>query len=196
MKKLFLMLIAGIALVMAHDFHGVLAGDHDGDGGNGIPLSKLAGKFSTTSQGSATVCFGLSGTESCSTPGAAPVVFTGPFAGQFTEDKDGNACGMVAQATSIPGDVHPPTVTMPHFTFKITNYDSATASGDDTFSFYTGGTCKGSKFDSTGATVSTTGSAHLVASDHGQRVDVVVTNITDSVGDIGAFNLTAVELRQ
>ena len=49
MKKLFLILIAGFALVMALDFNGAYAGDHDGDHGHdrdgGIPLSKLAGKY-------------------------------------------------------------------------------------------------------------------------------------------------------
>ena len=40
MKKLFLILIASVALVMAH---GVYASESDG--GGGIPLSKLAGRY-------------------------------------------------------------------------------------------------------------------------------------------------------
>jgi hypothetical protein len=103
---------------------------------------------------------------------------------------------MVVQSFSIPGDVHPPAVLTPHFTFKFTNYDPATGSGDTSFTFYNGGTCKGSSFDNTGATVSSTGTTHLVASDHGEREDLVVTTLTDSAGDIGAFNLTGVNLKQ
>ena len=37
---------------------------------------------------------------------------------------------------------------------------------------------------------------HFVASDNGECVDLVVTNVTDSVGDIGAFNLTGFNLKQ
>jgi hypothetical protein len=49
MKKLFLILIAAVAVIMALDFNGAYAGDHEGEGG-GIPLSRLAGKYSLTFQ--------------------------------------------------------------------------------------------------------------------------------------------------
>ena len=187
--------MAGFALVMAHDLNGVHAGD---DGGHGIPLSKLAGGFSITDQGTATLCLNpkAPGTESCSTAGAVPVVLSAVSVGQFTEDKDGNACGSWIQTASITGDVHPPTPAPAHFILEIKNYDAATGSGDQSFTFYVGGTCTGSKFDNTGATVSTTGTSHIVASDHGKRVDSIVTTITDAAGDIGAFNLATVALKQ
>ena len=79
---------------------------------------------------------------------------------------------------------------------KVTNYDPATGSGDVSVTNYTGGKCRGSKFDSTGATVVNTATAHFVASDNGERVDAVTTSITDSLGDIGAFNLASVALKQ
>jgi hypothetical protein len=79
---------------------------------------------------------------------------------------------------------------------KVTVYDPATGSGDSSFAFYAGGKCIGSKFDSTGATVTSTGTAHFAASDHGERVDAVITTSTDSVGDVGAFNESGFGLRQ
>jgi hypothetical protein len=51
MKRFFLILIAGFALVMAHDFNGVHAGDDSGGEGGGIPLSKLASKYAETFPG-------------------------------------------------------------------------------------------------------------------------------------------------
>ena len=81
MKKLFLILIAGFALVMAHDFKRAYAGDHNSGDDGGIPLSKLAGKYSVTFTpgGFFTTCFkpDFSATESCSTPGAIPLTETG-----------------------------------------------------------------------------------------------------------------------
>jgi len=195
MKKILVLLITGFVLIMAHDLNGVYAAD---GGGGGIPLSKLAGGYSITDQGTATLCLNpkAPGTESCTTAGAVPVVLSAISVGQFTEDKDGNACGSWIQAASITGDVHPPTPAPAHFILEIKNYDAATGSGDQSLTFYVGGTCTGSKFDNTGATVSTTGTSHIVASDHRKRVDSIVTTITDAAGDIGAFNLATVALKQ
>src|SRR5215469_12654728 len=96
MKKLFPTLIAGFALVMANGFKGAYAGDHGGDGGRGIPLSKLAGKYSLTFQGGGffTLCFkpDFSANESCSTPGAVPINIYGATVGQSTQDRDGDSC--------------------------------------------------------------------------------------------------------
>jgi len=75
MKKLFLILIAGLTLVMAQDFKRAYAGDDGGDDG-GIPLSKLAGKYSETFRGGTiTTCFkpDFSATENCFTKGAVPL---------------------------------------------------------------------------------------------------------------------------
>ena len=48
----------------------------------------------------------------------------------------------------------------------------------------------------TGAVVNNTSTVHFVASDNGDRVDLVVTTLQDSAGDIGAFNFTSVNLKQ
>ena len=54
----------------------------------------------------------------------------------------------------------------------------------------------GAEFDSTGATVLNTLTIHLVASDGGRRIDIVVTTQTDPVGDIGAFNVSGFDIKQ
>ena len=198
MKKLFLILIAGFALFMAHDFNRVYAGD---DGGGGIPLSKLAGKYAETFPGAVFyICFkpDFSTTENCFTKGAVPLSLILATLGQTTQDKDGNSCTKLtgALAFSAPLAFLPPTVNVAFSVAKVTNYDPATASGDASFTNYTGGKCVGSKFDSTGATKSQTGTYHFVASDNGERVDFVTTTFIDALGDIGAFAIPGVDLKQ
>ena len=199
MKKLFLILIAAFAVVMAHDFSGAFAGDHDGDGGE-IPLSKLAGKYSVTFQagGFFTLCFkpDFSATESCSTPGAALINIYAGTVGQSTQDKDGDFCQKVTGASTTLGQPTPPSVFVFFSVGKVTNYDPATGGGDISFTNYTGGKCIGSKFDSTGATIAQTGTSHFVASDDGERVDGATTTFTDALGDIGGFNIPTTALKQ
>jgi hypothetical protein len=200
MKKLFLILIASVALVMAHDFNSVYAGEHDGDGDGGIPLSKLAGKYSVTYQGGGffTQCFkpDFSATESCSTPGAVPVNLYTATVGQTTWDKDGDSCLRQTAAVSTLGQPFPSTVVAGFSAEKVTDYDPATGSGDTSFTNYLGGKCIGSKFDSTGATVLETGTYHFVASDDGDRVDFAVTTFTDALGDLAGFVIAGSFLKQ
>jgi hypothetical protein len=196
MKKLFLILIASFALVMAHDFNRVYAGDN-GDGGGGIPLSQLAGKYAGTAQGSITLCFkpDFSASESCSAAGAVPVAFN---VSQVSSEsgKAGISCFTSTTTLSVPGDVHPTTGSVSHAVAKVTSYDPATGSGDASFTEYSGGKCIGSKFDSTGATVADTGTEHFVASGQGNRIDFVATAFTSAIGDIGAFNVSGLSLKQ
>jgi hypothetical protein len=201
MKKLFLVLIAGFALVTAHDFNRVYAGD---DGGGGIPLSKLAGKYAETyppaPASSFYLCFkpDFSATENCFTKGAVPLSLILATIGQKTQDKDGNSCIKLTGtlAFSAPLAFLPPTVNVEFGADKVTKYDPATASGDVSFTNYTGGKCVGSKFDSTGATKGQTGTYHFVASDNGERTDFVTTTFIDALGDIGAFAIPGVDLKQ
>jgi hypothetical protein len=201
MKKLFFILIAGFVLLMAHNFNGAYAGDHDGDGGHGIPLSKLAGKYSVTFQlgGFFTQCFkpDFSATESCSTPGAIPINISGATVGQSTQDSDGDSCAQFTGAFAvISGQTNPPSVLSFIGVSKVTSYDPATGSGDSSFTNYVGGKCIGAKFDSTGSTINSTGTNHFVASDDGDRVDGTTLTFTDALGDIGGFNIISSALKQ
>ena len=105
-------------------------------------------------------------------------------------------CGAYTGTAGAPGSPgnFPPQAH--HFVGKVTNYDPATGTGDKSFTDYIGGKCNGSKFNSSGAVVNNTSTGHFVASDHGNRVDLVVTTLQDSGGDIGAFNFTSVNLKQ
>jgi hypothetical protein len=196
MKKLFLILIASFALLMAHDSNRIYAGDDDN---GGIPLSNLAGKYAQAGQGSATLCFNpntFPATENCFTAGAIILAFNAVFVGQKTQDNVGNSCLTATQTLGFPGSPEPPSITVFQGVNKVTNYDPATGSGDESFTNYTGGKCNKSKFDSTGATVLNHGTLHFVASHNGERTDSVPTTITDSVGDIGAFNSANFNLKQ
>jgi hypothetical protein len=194
MKKLFLILMAGFALIMIQGFSRVSA-----DGAGGIPLSKLAGKYASTGQGSITFCFSTFApptTENCSTANALTASGNFVLVGQSTEDKEGNICSTDTTTFGSPGAPFPSPEPFDHTVSKVTNYDPATGSGDLSGTHYTGGKCTGSKFDSTGATVVATFTQHFVASDNGERQDSVVTTLTDSGGDIGAFNLAGIDLKQ
>lgn len=190
----------GFALVMAYDFNGAYAGDHNGGGDGGIPLSKLAGKYSVTFQGGGffTLCFkpDFSANESCSTPGAVPISISGATVGQSTQDRDGDSCVKLKGAFATPGQPTPPSVAVFFTVVKVTNYDPETGSGDSSFTNYTGGKCIGSRFDSTGATLGQTGTNHFVASDDGKRFDFTNTTFTDALGDIGGFNISGTYLKQ
>jgi hypothetical protein len=197
MKKLFLILIASFALLVAHDSNRI----HAGEDGGGIPLSNLTGKYAEIFVGGTfTLCFkpDLSGaTESCSTPGAIPEADSGVAAGQKTQDKDGNSCTKTTGTFSFPPFVKfPPTVAVFYSVSKVLNYDPATGSGDTSFTNYLKGNCIGSKFDNTGATIAQTGTSHFVASDNGKRVDSIATTFISVVGDIGAFSIPALDLKQ
>jgi hypothetical protein len=190
MKQLFLVLIVSFALVMAHNFNWAYADD--------LALSKLAGTYSSAGQASITLCFqpDFTSTEACSTAGAVPIVFNDPLVGSFTQDKTGNICGTSTDVLSAPGGVTPPTITVQNTVDTVTKYDPSTATGVISFRNYTGGECSGSHFNSTGATLNNQGTLYFVTSNGGHRRDFVATSLTDSTGDIGAFNAAGFSLKQ
>jgi hypothetical protein len=197
MKKIFLTLTAILALVTAYDFNRAcaLAG-----GNEGIPLSIFAGNYTVTAQGSATICFNsdFSATVSCLGPPVATTTDSENFVnvGQGTIDDNGNSCSTYTNTGGFPFSPEPPSVTVINNVTKNTNYDPTTGTGDSSFTEYTGGTCSGSTFDSSGATVLDTGTEHFVGSADGKRIDVVTTTLVNQAKDIGAFNGFGVALRQ
>jgi hypothetical protein len=80
--------------------------------------------------------------------------------------------------------------------FKTTSSNPATGTSDGTFINYSGGECDGPEFEKAGATEVSRGTFHSVASENGNRIDTVVTSLTDSAGDIGPFSLTGFGLNQ
>jgi hypothetical protein len=71
----------------------------------------------------------------------------------------------------------------------------ATGTGDVAVTGYSGGKCKGSKFDSTGATVAYSATVHFVVTNGGNRVDSLVTSLSDPANGFGGFSLSEITLR-
>ena len=171
-------------------------GDHGGQGG--IPLP--AGQFSSTLQGSLAFCLNSTSfaPEACSTDGTLLIPLSILAVGAFTQDSAGNVCAAYTEVDSnLPVDASPPTVTAnEHVLAKVLNYDSTTGIGDGSFTSYTGGTCNGVTFDSTGASELSTGTDHFVVTKDGNRVDFIFTTLRNATGSIGDFSLSGTNLRQ
>lgn len=162
-----------------------------------IPLPK--GQFEGTTTGSFAICVNSSFQEvNCSTTGALVFPQTFLSVGNATIDSNGNSCGPSVQTTSdFPVDISPPLVTTNANTVsKLTDYDRSTGAGDVSFTGYTGGTCHGATFDSTGATQVSTGTEHFVVSVQGKRIDAIITQLTGPIGGIGDFAITGVAHQQ
>jgi hypothetical protein len=180
----------------------VLLADQKAKANPGIPVAALAGNYSLTDQGSFSICL-----NSKTFAGVDCATFLGPLvvpllyvdAGEVTRDNNGNSCSTYTEVSSVPASntlpLTPPIVdAIAHAVGKISNYDSATATGDINFTIYAGGKCNGSTFDNTGIETGTT-VAHFAASNGGKRIDLVFTSITsfvmDTTGNIaGDFSLS------
>lgn len=195
MKKLLIVPILALILATGGGFDSTYAGD--AQPGDSIPLSRLAGKWAQSSQGSFTICFkpDFSATESCSASESVPVTGNFVLVSHNTQDADGDQCSDQTLTIGLFPKL-PPFVSTGHSVTKITKYDPVTGSGDDSYVDYQGGKCIGSKFDSTGATITSSGTDHFVASQNGERLDFVTTTATDPLGDTGAFNSPIVALKQ
>jgi hypothetical protein len=194
MKKLFMILVAIFASVISENLSRVAAGEGD------IPLSVLAGGYASTVQGSIAVCSDPTTflEESCTTAGALVIRSTRLSVGKIAIDSQGNVCAEYSLVNSnLPLGASPPRVFPAiNIAAETLNYDPASGTGDWPFTSYTGGKCNGATFDSTGATVRGTGTVHFIASGNGKRIDGIFTADTDTVGGIGDFSLSTVNLKQ
>jgi hypothetical protein len=133
----------------------------------------------------------------CSTKGAVAVPLTLLSVGHVTAASGGSCQTSVSTISDFPVDKSPPQVgTTDHTVSTATDYDPSTGTGDASFISYVGGTCHGATFDPTGATEVSRGTVHFVVSEHGKRIDAVITKLTDSVGGIGDFSLYGVNHKQ
>jgi hypothetical protein len=194
MKKLLVILIPALVLVISQGLREVPASDDEG-----IPLKALAGKYADTLHGSFALCLDPTNNFaeiSCADKKAVVFPQTTIDVGNETDDTKGNSCETYTETdTDLPPDVSPPFVAVFHDVAKVTSYDSATGSGDGTFTNYNGGNCVGAVFNKGSATVASSGPFHFVVSE-GKRVDFVITSITDPVGGIGDFSFSGTNLRQ
>jgi hypothetical protein len=188
-----LVMLAAFALIFSQK---AIAGK--GNGGQGIPIP--SGQFSSTAQGSFAVCLNPTTfvEESCSTSGALVAPLTLLDNGVVTGDGSGNSCEAFTEVdTDFPPDASPPTVTTnEHSVSKELDYDSTTGTGDGSFTSYTGGSCNGASFDSTGATELSSGTFHFVVSRDGSRIDFLITKLTNPTSSLGDFGLSGTDLKQ
>jgi len=158
-----------------------------------IPLP--SGRYSFAIQGSVADCYNptTNAPEACSTSGAVAVAYSVLQSGHILYDFSGNGCEEVTQViNSLPPNASPPIVSSTVTgTKKVTNYDSTTGIGTASFTRYSGGSCNGANFDSTGATEISFGTLQFVVTDGGKREDEVVTQLegypTNNAGSISLF---------
>ena len=197
------MLFAGSALIVASALaiNQPLAGER-GNGSKGTEGGILlpAGQFSFTSQGSFAICLDPStfAQEPCTTGGALVLPLTVLDNGASVFDEFGNSCTTYTQVdTDLPADASPPSVTANiHIAGKPLDYDSSTGIGDNSITGYTGGSCNGATFDSSGATEIYRATGHFVVSEGGNRLDSIITALTNPANSIGAFSASGTDLRQ
>ncbi|MGA8223078.1 MAG: hypothetical protein WB780_15625 [Candidatus Acidiferrales bacterium] len=205
MKKIFVVLGVAFALLVIQHFANPRSSQvsaqtamDDHDGALYIPLPH--GHFSVNSQGSLAVCRnpGTFAEESCSTPGALVVPLTELYNGVTAVDKEGTSCVSFALvATNFPPNALPSNVIAnAHCVGKTLDYDPTIGAGDGTYTVFSGGTCNGSVFDSTGATEILSGGFHFAVSEGGNRSDFVITSLTDPLGGIGGASFSGTYLRQ
>jgi hypothetical protein len=157
-----------------------------------ITLADLAGTFAETTNGSIVLCFDPeTGSQvACSGAGAIAVPFSVVSIGFVTQE--GNArCGSFTQTYSnSPPSINSPTVTTCQIASQTTNYDPSSGTGDCSFTTYTGAACAGATIS--GGTAIRTGSCHFVASQNGNRIDFVITNLSGA----GGFSFSGTDSRQ
>lgn len=177
MKTQRAMLLGALAIGLAAGSQ-VMAG-----GSGGIPFP--VGQFSLTSHATEASCSG----GSCVTLNIIE-------AGSMTRDGQGNACGShVAVVNTVPPSGSPPIV-VPSVTtvMKVTYYNPATGTGDESLAEYSGGSCNGAIFNNVGATPLVTGTLHFTVSDGGNRIDSVVTLL--NIAGTGGYSISFTERQQ
>lgn len=147
--------------------------------------------------GSVTVCFapGTMTPESCDQSNVTSFFVSFLEVGRVVWDAHGNACASGVETIAVPGT--PVTISQEtHVVGKLSNYDPATQSGDGTGTGYSGGKCNGASFDDSGATVRSSASFHFVISQHGKRLDSILTSLSFPSEDIGSFSISGTASRQ
>ena len=165
--------------------------------GGGVTLASLAGKFETKGSGSVTLCFTNNFTTEvdCASGLHQEVLFKVTAVSHGTRDAAGNFCA-VATLTSTPTDGPDYGAKFParvNFTrtnvSTTTSFDPATGSGSNSFSQYLGGRCVGAVFDSTGATLVSTGTQSFMVSDSGNRIETIITSLSFVTSPFGVAGM-------
>jgi hypothetical protein len=163
-------------------------------------IPEPSGQYAVSIHGSLAVCLNpdTGATEACSASKAVPYPLTFVEIGTITYGS-GVGCESDYQVvTPLPPANMPATVTLnAHAALKLTSYDRARGVGTGAFTSYTGGSCDGTSFDSSGATETGTGTYQIVVTEGGRHNDVLITQDTAlPVNDLNSISLYGAELKQ
>jgi hypothetical protein len=150
-------------------------------------------KYSVVGTGSFAFCFNAAFTEeiACTNPAAVAAPVTDLEVGNGERNAQGGCESRVVTYAALPPITVPPIVENQTVVYQITDYDPSTGAGDANFTNYTGGSCNGVNFNSSGATAVSTSTDHFQDSENGNRRDFVVTATTNPT--TGTFSLHRVE---
>jgi hypothetical protein len=172
---------------------GELASSALAQGSSTIPTPP-PGNYSQTEHGSFAICLNPAkdyAEQACGQSGVQAFPLSSVIVGAVTTDASGNACASESEVDAdIPPAGYQPTVTLnEHSTSKVTSYDSSTGFGSGSFTGYTGGSCNGASFDSSGATEISSGTFQFVVTENGKRVDYIITQLTNPTNSIADFEV-------
>jgi hypothetical protein len=152
-------------------------------------------QYSEVETGSSAICFNAAFTAetACTNPTAIAAPVTLLSVGHGERNAQGGCHSFVTTISALPPQSVAPSVSNTNTVYQITDYDSSTGAGDYSFTQYTGGQCVGVNFNSSGATLVSTGTKHFQDSENGNRRDSVVTSLTNPTNSTGTFSLHEVQ---
>jgi hypothetical protein len=183
MMKLRIATGLGLLILMATMIGGAVRVSQAQDD-EGVTLADLAGNFAGRGGGFFTTCLSAGGVLpliDCSSLSPVPtlVPFNDTHIWQQTRDAAGHSCGVMTEAFArVSGQKIPARVNARTHVGTTTSFDPTTGSGTEHFDRYVGGSCIGAAFDSTGATLTSTGTGSFIVSDSGNRIEFLWTGYT------------------
>lgn len=191
-RYMFLLVPYAISLVVL-----ALAAAAASAGEQGIP--EPSGQYSIARHGSLALCLNPAANytlESCSASGVFVYPVTDIAVGSITYES-GIGCGTDTEIFSaLPPSAMASTLGPETVVIKVTNYNSTTGIGTASYTGYSGGSCNGSSFDSSGATEIASGTLQFVVTEGGQRVEITFTQLTNPTNSLGSVSLFDTDLRQ
>jgi len=186
MKRYTMFVVPALALLMATSV-----------GAQNIPEPN--GQYSIARHGSFALCLNPAANyaaESCSASGVFVYPVTDIAVGSITYTS-GSGCGTDTEVFSaLPPNAMPPSLGPETIVVKVTNYSSTTGIGSASYTAYSGGSCNGADFDSSGATVIATGTLQFVVTRDGRQVDITYTQLTNPSHSLGSASVFDTDLRQ
>ncbi|MBV8891845.1 MAG: hypothetical protein JO266_07730 [Acidobacteria bacterium] len=163
----------------------------------GIP--EPSGTFAVSVHGSFALCLTANfAPGACGASGVTTYPVSLGSVGTITY-ASGIGCESDAQVlAALPPNTLPTIVsTNTHVVVRITSFDSTTGVGTASTTGYSGGSCNGADFDSSGATETSTGTIQIVVVEAGKRNEILQTELTGfPVSDIASPQISGTDLKQ